>query len=129
MSDSPGSAPSNPESPPPSFEAALEQLEAIVDDLEEGRLGLEPSLVRFEEGVRLLRNCYGILETAERRIEVLTGFSGDGTPQTAPFDSQATFEETSPPAAKSARKRSTGKQASSSGEDPATDDDGTRRLF
>ncbi len=94
-----------------SFEASLEQLESIVDQLEEGQLGLEPSLVRFEEGIRLLRCCHAILENAERRIEVLTGFAADGSAQLANFDAQATFEETGGTASRPVRRRVAGKSA------------------
>ena len=47
---------------PPSFEQALASLEQIVHDLEEGRLGLAESLARYEEGVKLLKQCHGLLE-------------------------------------------------------------------
>jgi exodeoxyribonuclease VII small subunit len=101
---------SNDTSPPPapSFEESLAQLEVIVGDLEEGRLGLEASLVRFEEGVRLLRNCQGLLETAERKIEILTSSPGAPQLETRPFDAEATFTETAaPPAARPARRKTT----------------------
>ena len=55
----------------PSFEAALEQLEAIVDRLEQGDLALEDALRAFEAGVGLTRRCAQQLSDAERRIEVL----------------------------------------------------------
>ncbi len=60
-----------------SFEGALERLEAIVEDLESGELGLEESLAAFEEGVALSRRCSSQLEDAERRIEILVGDDGD----------------------------------------------------
>jgi len=59
--------------PEPSFESALERLEAIVDRLEAGELPLEQALAAFEEGVSLSRRCAGELEAAERRIDVLVG--------------------------------------------------------
>jgi exodeoxyribonuclease VII small subunit len=59
--------------PEPSFEGALERLEAIVDRLESGELPLEQALAAFEEGVTLSRRCAGELEAAERRIELLVG--------------------------------------------------------
>lgn len=99
----------NNDTPPPSapsFEASLAQLEEIVGDLEEGRLGLEASLLRFEEGVRLLRNCQGLLETAERKIEILTSSPAAPQPETRPFDAEATFTE-APAAAKPARRKTT----------------------
>ena len=55
----------------PSFEEALERLEGIVNQLEEGDLELESALVTFEEGVALTRRCAGQLDDAERRIEQL----------------------------------------------------------
>ena len=56
---------------PKSFEASLEALEQIVQDLEEGDLPLEKSLELFEQGIRLSRECQERLNQAERRIEVL----------------------------------------------------------
>lgn len=90
----------------PSFEESLAHLEEIVGDLEEGRLGLEDSLLRFEEGVRLLRNCQSLLETAERKIEILTSSPGAPQLETRPFDAEATFTEASP-ATKPARRKTT----------------------
>jgi len=56
---------------PKSFEASLEALEQIVQDLEEGDLPLEKSLELFEQGIRLSRECQERLNQAERRIEIL----------------------------------------------------------
>jgi len=75
---------------PQSFEQALAELQAITHRLEDGSQGLEASLAEFERGVRLLRTCYQLLETAEQRIECLVGFDEQGQPQTAPFDGTAT---------------------------------------
>jgi exodeoxyribonuclease VII small subunit len=61
----------------PSFERALERLEAVVERLEQGDLELEASLAAFEEGVRLTRQCAEQLDAAERRIEILV-HEGDG---------------------------------------------------
>jgi exodeoxyribonuclease VII small subunit len=68
------------------FEQSLEALETIVRQLEEGRLGLSDSLQRYEDGVRHLKQCYQALETAERRIELLSGVDAEGNPVTVPFD-------------------------------------------
>jgi exodeoxyribonuclease VII small subunit len=75
----------------PSFEDALASLEQIVHDLEEGKLGLAESLTRYESGVKLLKQCFGLLESAERRIELLTGVDSAGNPITQPFDDEATM--------------------------------------
>lgn len=74
-----------------SFEQALAALEQIVRDLEDGRLGLAESLTRYEQGVKMLKNCYVQLETAERRIELLTGIDAAGNAVVAPFDDAATL--------------------------------------
>ncbi len=60
-----------------SFEESLTELQMIVADLEDGSLGLESSLARFERGVGLLRACYVILDSAEQKIEILA--QGDAT--------------------------------------------------
>jgi len=57
---------------------ALAALERIVTELEGKDLPLEEALKRFEEGVRLSRRCYQLLEEAERRIEVLVKEEGGG---------------------------------------------------
>jgi exodeoxyribonuclease VII small subunit len=94
---------------PPNFEGSLAQLQQIVNDLEEGNLGLETSLARFEEGIRLLRNCYTILEAAEQKIEILASLNDAGEPVTEPFDASATFEGVEKPARKPGRRRSAAK--------------------
>ena len=55
----------------PGFEASLERLESIVQELESGELTLEQSLERYEEGMRLSQRLTRTLEEAERRIERL----------------------------------------------------------
>jgi exodeoxyribonuclease VII small subunit len=74
------------EKTPPSFEVALTRLEAIVRDLEEGDLGLAEALTRYETGIGLLKSCHELLERAERKIELLSGFDAEGNPITTPFD-------------------------------------------
>ncbi len=76
----------------PSFEAALKQLEEIVQRLEKGELPLEDSLKLYEDGVRLSRLCHAKLEEAEGRIEVLLKDArgevvtdASGEPRRAPF--------------------------------------------
>ena len=75
----------------PSFEEALAQLEEIVNNLEEGDLGLNEALFQYEKGVKLLRQSYDLLQKAERRIELLSGVDADGNPIKQPLDDQATF--------------------------------------
>jgi exodeoxyribonuclease VII small subunit len=51
-----------------SFEEALEQLEQVVRDLEEGDADLDASLALFEDGVKLSRHCLQALDDARGRI-------------------------------------------------------------
>jgi exodeoxyribonuclease VII small subunit len=76
----------------PTFEAGLSELQSLVRELEEGSLGLDESIARFERGIAILRRCYQALERAEQKIELLTGFDRDGNPVTAPFDGTATLD-------------------------------------
>jgi exodeoxyribonuclease VII small subunit len=54
------------------FEAAMARLEQIVADLESGKLSLEESLKKFEEGVTLGKTCREFLDRADVRIRSLT---------------------------------------------------------
>ncbi len=72
------------------FEAALEQLEQIVDELELGEGDLTKALARYEQGVRLLTHCHGVLDGAERSVALLMEVDAAGRPVTAPFDATAT---------------------------------------
>lgn len=60
-----------------SFEASLESLEGVVDQLERGELELEASLAAFEQGVQLSARCSSLLASAEQRIETLTQDGGN----------------------------------------------------
>ena len=92
MSSLPGNPPSaTGPTAPPDFETALARMEAIVYELEEGRIGLAEA-GRYEEGVGLLRQCFGLLETAERRIELLTGVDAAGNPVVEPYDDTASAD-------------------------------------
>ena len=55
------------------LEEALEDLEEIVGRLEDGKLTLDESLALFERGIHLVRLCGARLESAEQRIESLSG--------------------------------------------------------
>jgi exodeoxyribonuclease VII small subunit len=75
-----------------SFEKSLEELQLIVSELEDGQIGLEASLARFERGIGLLRSCYSILETAEVKIEILTRLQGTEA-TTTEFEVTSTFSK------------------------------------
>ena len=67
----------------PPFEAALDELEKVVKELESGDLSLERSLELFEKGMGLSECCRKQLEEAETRVEML--IRKDGKIQPEPF--------------------------------------------
>jgi exodeoxyribonuclease VII small subunit len=75
---------------PQTFEQALAELERVVRDLEDGKIGLEDSLRRYEQGVALLKRCYGQLRQVEQRINELIGTDANGNAVTKTFDHSAT---------------------------------------
>ena len=73
------------EKPLPTFESALADLEQVVHDLEDGQIGLEAALARYETGVKLLRHCYSLLSQAEQRIQMVSGVDANGQPVLKPI--------------------------------------------
>ena len=53
------------------LEKALSDLETLVEELESGDLPLEKAMLRFEEGIKLARNCQSALKDAEQKVEIL----------------------------------------------------------
>ena len=72
------------------FEESLFELERMVRELEDGRLGLEDALSRYEQGVGLIKSCYQQLRQAEQRIVMLTGIDEEQQPILQPFKHEAT---------------------------------------
>jgi exodeoxyribonuclease VII small subunit len=64
-----------PPSPNERFDEILTRLRGVVERLEGGNLSLEDSLKFFEEGIGLCRRGASILDSAERKVEVLLGGS------------------------------------------------------
>ena len=52
----------------PSFEQAMDRLEAILDRVESGEAGLEQSIAECEKGAKLIARCRTILDASEKRI-------------------------------------------------------------
>ena len=76
---------------PASFDDGLDRLEALVQQLEGGHLGLEEALQRFEEGVALSLELQKQLAEAQRRVEVLRrGLGGEyqAEPMAEPTDGE-----------------------------------------
>jgi exodeoxyribonuclease VII small subunit len=61
---------------PVDFEAAMRDLEEIVERLEHGDLPLEESLAAFERGITLTRSCQSALKEAEQKVEILLKKAG-----------------------------------------------------
>ena len=54
------------------FEASLDELTKIVENMEKGELSLEESLKQFERGITLTRECQSALKEAEQKVQILT---------------------------------------------------------
>lgn len=59
------------------FEAALDELEALVERMEQGESGLEDSLKDFERGIELTRACQSALQEAEQKVQILLKKDGE----------------------------------------------------
>ena len=57
------------------FEGAMDRLEKIVEQMESGKLPLEDLIVRYEEGMKLVKTCQERLANAEQKIEIITRHS------------------------------------------------------
>jgi len=66
------------QTPPSNFEDALLELDKILSDIEKGQVGLEESLVKYERGNFLIQHCRGVLNAAEKQVELLSR-SPDGS--------------------------------------------------
>ena len=49
------------------FEQSMQDLEKIVTELEKGDLNLDESVKKFEEGMKLAKQCNNMLEKAEKK--------------------------------------------------------------
>ncbi|MBA3881131.1 MAG: exodeoxyribonuclease VII small subunit [Chthoniobacterales bacterium] len=78
------------------FEAAMDRLEAIVEEMEGGKMPLEDLIVRYEEGMKLVKVCQERLASAEQRIEIITR-NHAGKPVVKPFEPKAETNASSAP--------------------------------
>jgi exodeoxyribonuclease VII small subunit len=68
------------------FEAALAELEQIVDQLEKGAVALDESIRLYERGEALKKRCDELLKNAEMRIEKITLAADGGFKGVVPLD-------------------------------------------
>jgi exodeoxyribonuclease VII small subunit len=72
----------------PNFEGAMDRLEKIVEQMESGKLPLEDLIVRYEEGMNLVKICQERLANAEQKIEIIARNSA-GKPTVKDFEPAA----------------------------------------
>ncbi len=63
----------------------MDRLEEIVDQMESGKMQLEELIVRYEEGMKLVKICQERLASAEQRIEIISR-NHAGKAVVRPFD-------------------------------------------
>ena len=68
------------------FEAAMAELEQLVERMERGDLTLEQSLEDFERGIALFRSCEQALKSAEQKVRILTERGDEET--LSPFEAE-----------------------------------------
>jgi exodeoxyribonuclease VII small subunit len=59
------------------FETKLKKLEEIVAELEKGDISLENSLKKFEEGMKISKDCSKLLQNAEKKITIILEENGE----------------------------------------------------
>jgi len=69
-----------------SFEAAMNELESIVDELERGQVALEASIAKYERGKLLQKHCDDLLKRAEMRVEKIQLGPGGAPGGSEPLD-------------------------------------------
>jgi len=67
------------------FEQAMQRLDAIVEAMEAGEIGIEESISKYEEAMQLAAHCRRILDEAEQRIKKIQ-LDAAGQPKAEPFE-------------------------------------------
>ncbi len=75
------------------FENAMDRLETIVEQMESGKMSLDDLIVRYEEGMKLVKICQERLASAEQRIEMITR-NNAGKPSVKEFEPAAEAPQT-----------------------------------
>jgi len=74
-----------------SFEDDLKRLQKIVEELSSGKLTLQEALKKYEEGIKLSKECSQALEEAQQKVEIL--IKKDGKSSTDSFIDEDTGED------------------------------------
>lgn len=56
----------------PTFEEAVAQVEAIIEQIESGEMGLEDQIEQYAKGAELLKRCRDVLDRCEQRVEEIS---------------------------------------------------------
>ena len=72
----------------PDFEAALAELEKIVEKMESGEQSLEENMKSFQRGIELTRACQQGLKEAEQRVEKLIQKNGELATEPLPNENE-----------------------------------------
>ena len=67
-----------------SFEAALAELDGLIQKLEGGSIALDDAIAAYERGTKLAQHCEALLDRTERRVSALV-VGGDGRPTEQPL--------------------------------------------
>jgi exodeoxyribonuclease VII small subunit len=54
------------------YEDAVSELEAIIERIEEGQIGLEESLESYRRGAALIQRCRSLIDVAEQQVKKVT---------------------------------------------------------
>ncbi|MCI8379946.1 MAG: exodeoxyribonuclease VII small subunit [Lachnospiraceae bacterium] len=55
------------------LEESFEALDEIIESLQGGGLTLEESFKRYEEGMKLIKNCNDSIDKVEKKLIVISG--------------------------------------------------------
>ncbi len=91
----------------PSFEVSLDQLDAVINQMESRELGLTESIEAYEQGVSLLRQLHEELSDIEQRVVTLVRIDQDGNPV---FENADDSIENGTKKSKASRRKSTKSQ-------------------
>ncbi len=74
-----------------SFEDDLKRLQKIVEELASGKLSLQDSLKKYEEGIKLAQGCSQVLNESQRKVELL--MKKDGKFSLEKFEDESSQKE------------------------------------
>lgn len=55
------------------LEESFDALDGIIDQMQSGELTLEESFQKYEEGMKLIKNCNDAIDKVEKKLAVING--------------------------------------------------------